>query len=140
MLAQCWWRQHREHSVRFGRAVLTSRLLAKQLVAGRRDDVDVGAYVCVVVGILIVGYKSHIHECGLSETTSHLVWGHCGCVCRWHCCITRHFDCGAVCGDGGPHGSPLVPAAKVQEVERRIHDDCKGVEGVQAAMSRGELT
>ena len=48
MLVQCWWRQHREHSARFGRAVLTSRLLAKQLVTGRRDDVDVGAYVCVV--------------------------------------------------------------------------------------------
>lgn len=45
MLVQCWWRQHREHSARFGRAVLTSRLLAKQLITGRRDDVDVGAYV-----------------------------------------------------------------------------------------------
>lgn len=62
------------------------------------------------------------------------------CVCRWYCCIARHIDCGAVCGNGGPHGSPLVPATKVQEVERCIHDDCKGVEGVQAAMSRGELT
>ena len=125
MLVQCWWRQHREHSARFGRAVLMSRLLAKQLVTGRRDDVDVGTYERVV------SQKPQVNLCGDTVVV---------CVGRWHCCIARHFDCGAVCGDGGPHGSPLVPAAKVQEVERRIHDDCKGVEGVQAAMSRGEFT
>jgi hypothetical protein len=58
MLAQCWWRQHREHSVRFGRAVLTSRLLAKQLVTGRRDDVDVGTYERVV------SQKPQVNLCG----------------------------------------------------------------------------